>query len=86
MSVGKGVFGEYTEKMGRLLKQGPSKDPETFRAEVTKLNCETLDKLSGDSDRSIFGVMADCAENVACHPECYGYWADLVSRKMAGIL
>ncbi len=81
----KEVFSEYAEKMDGLLKRGPGDSPEAFRAEVTRLNCETLRKLEGDSDRSLFGLLADCAENVACHPESYGYWADLVGRRMAGI-
>lgn len=86
MSASKCVFREYTEKMDGLLRRGPGKNPEAFRVEVTKLNCETRDKLTGDSDRSIFGIMADCAENAAYHPECYGYWADLIFRRMAGLL
>lgn len=72
MSADEGVFGEYAEKMDGLLRRGPSKNPEASRVEVTKLNCETREKLAGDSDRSIFGIMADCAENAAYHPECYG--------------
>lgn len=84
MSAQNGVFKEYTEKMDGLLRRGPGKDPEAFRAEVTRLNCETRDELSGDSDRSIFNILADCSENVARHPECYEYWADLASRRMAG--
>lgn len=81
----KGTFTEYVEEMDGILKRGPGGDPEGFRAEVTRLNCETLRKLEGDSDRSLFGILADCAENVACHPKSYGYWADLVGRRMAGI-
>lgn len=81
----KGTFTEYVEEMDGILKQGPGGDSEGFRTEVTRLNGETLRKLEGDSDRSLFGILADCAENVACHPESYGYWADLVGRRMAGI-
>lgn len=79
------VVKRYAKDMDKLLKRGAGSDPDAFRAEVTRLSTEARAGAAGDSDRSIVGMLATCAENVAGHPECYAAWRDLAEKQLGAL-
>lgn len=77
----KDILAQYAADVDALLSKGASRN---LVEKVTKLSADARKKLAGDSAKSILGILATTADNVAEHPEAYASWEE-AARTYGGL-